>query len=110
MLRKEKAGAEFVSPITKHTLALVGYAYVDDTDIITHIKDGGNSPAVVQQIQHDINLWEGGLAATGGQLEPTKTFWYNIDFKWNEVRGDMQEYPNYRQRYRWRTIKGRKLF
>jgi hypothetical protein len=82
MLRSQKAGAEFESPITRKTLQLAGYAYVDDTDIIAHLMDGDDD--TLTQMQRSLDLWAGGLAATGGQLEPAKTFWYHITFKWNE--------------------------
>jgi hypothetical protein len=81
MLRTQKAGAEFVSPITRRHTSLAGYAYVDDTDIIAHLKDGQD--AAVAQMQRSLDLWSGGLATTGGQLEPLKTFWYNISFIWS---------------------------
>jgi hypothetical protein len=47
-----------------------------------HCKDGDTD--VVTQMQRSLDLWAGGLAATGGQLEPTKTFWYNIQFLWRD--------------------------
>jgi hypothetical protein len=80
MLRTHQAGAEFESPISGKTLQLAGYAYVDDTDIIAHSKDGVDD--AVDLMQRSLDLWAGGLAATGGQLEPEKTFWYNIRFHW----------------------------
>jgi hypothetical protein len=49
-----------------------------------HLKEGGTTTEVVHKLQQSIDMWEGGLAATGGQLEPSKTFWYNIDFKWSD--------------------------
>jgi hypothetical protein len=82
MLRSQKAGAEFESPISRKTLQLASYAYVDDTDIIAHLMNGDND--ALTQMQRSLDLWAGGLAATGGQLEPAKTFWYHIMFKWNE--------------------------
>jgi hypothetical protein len=81
MLRSKNAGATFESPISRKELQLAGYAYVDDTDIITHLKDGDDN--VVEHMQRSLDLWAGGLASTGGQLEAAKTFWYNIHFQWN---------------------------
>jgi hypothetical protein len=79
MLRAQNAGATFKAPISRKELLLAGYAYVDDTDIIAHLKDGDNN--VVKHMQRSLDLWAGGLASTGGQLEPSKTFWYNISFQ-----------------------------
>jgi hypothetical protein len=83
MLRQEGMGGVFETPITKKQLHIVGYAYVDDTDIITFTgKD--DEKETIQKMQENIDLWSGGLAATGGQLEPRKTYWYNINFKWQQ--------------------------
>jgi hypothetical protein len=83
MLRNQGMGGYFESPISRRPLHIAGYAYVDDTDIITY-SSGYNEQQVVAQMQQNINLWAGGLASTGGQLEPQKTYWYNINFKWNQ--------------------------
>jgi hypothetical protein len=29
-----------------------------------------------------MDTWEGGIRATGGALEPSKSHWYLLDFKW----------------------------
>jgi hypothetical protein len=34
-------------------------------------------------MQAAMDTWEGGLRATGGALEPEKSFWYLIQFCWN---------------------------
>jgi hypothetical protein len=83
MLRQQGMGGVFETPITKKQLHIVGYAYVDDTDILTFTgKD--DEKETIQKMQENIDLWSGGLAATGGQLEPRKTYWYNINFKWQQ--------------------------
>jgi hypothetical protein len=94
MLRSLRAGAEFESPISRRCIRLAGYAYVDDTDIIAHSKIRDSD--VAAQMQRSLDLWAGGLAATGGQLEPAKTFWYNTQFVWQEGKwryGSKQEFP-----------------
>jgi hypothetical protein len=35
-----------------------------------------------RQLQAAVTAWEGGLRATGGALEPTKSLWYPIEFGW----------------------------
>jgi hypothetical protein len=94
LLRTQQAGAVFEAPITGESLRLARYAYVDDTDIIAHDKNGKDN--AVMELQRSINLWNGGVAATGGQLEPTKTYWYNMQFKWKDGNwsyGSKSEYP-----------------
>jgi hypothetical protein len=43
MLRAEGMGGVFKAPITKQKLHIVGYAYVDDTDIITFTGHNDNN-------------------------------------------------------------------
>jgi hypothetical protein len=83
MLRKEGMGGVFEAPVTKQKLHIVGYAYVDNTDIIT-FTGNDDTQDTTQKMQKNIDLWTGGLASTGGQLEPKKTYWYNIDFRWSQ--------------------------
>jgi hypothetical protein len=85
-LRQQHAGAEFELPFSRETLRLAGYAYVDDTDIIAYSTNDQDTTPIVEQMQRSVDLWNGLLSATGGQLEATKTFWYNIQFKWKEGR------------------------
>jgi hypothetical protein len=82
MMRKQQCGGEFCAPVSGENLHLVGYAYVDDTDIITTVNHNDNK-LLEEKIQRAIHLWEGSLTAIGGQLEPQKTYWYRINFKWN---------------------------
>jgi hypothetical protein len=28
-------------------------------------------------------MWDGGLTVTGGALEPSKSFWYLVDYTWD---------------------------
>jgi hypothetical protein len=83
ILRYQHMGGYFMSPITCQTLHLVGYAYVDDTDIIT-TECGLDYVHTATRMQECIDTWEGIIQATGGQLEPSKTYWYLINFTWNK--------------------------
>jgi hypothetical protein len=84
MLRAEVDGASFICPVTGEKFSFVGFSFVDDTDLI--VKSETNESHSFQEaadtMQHALTTWEGGLRATGGALEPSKTFWYGIDFKW----------------------------
>jgi hypothetical protein len=83
ILRKQQMGGYFISPITQKQLHLVGYAYVDDTDIITTDNEQ-NYIHTTNNIQQCIDTWQGIIHATGGQLEPAKTYWYLINFTWTK--------------------------
>jgi hypothetical protein len=37
-------------------------------------------------MQRMLDHWAGGLRATGGTLVPSKSYWYGIDFKWNQKK------------------------
>ena len=85
MLRKEGYGTIFESPITHEQCWVVGFAFVDDTDLVT-IPNQQETARPYQQIitemQATLNTWEGGIRASGGAIVPDKSHWYLIDFKW----------------------------
>jgi hypothetical protein len=86
MLCSSGLGATFLSALSKISTTLVGFAFVDDTDLIT---SGPNISLnkVLHQIQESLTAWEGGIHATGSAIEPLKSHWYLIDFKW--VNGEL---------------------
>jgi len=60
----------------------VGYAFVDDTDVIQSVL-AENPLQAQQQLQEAINTWESSLKATCGALVPEKTVWWLVSFVWN---------------------------
>jgi hypothetical protein len=74
MLRAEGLGATFISAMTQLSTSLVGFAFVDDTDLVT---SGPNMSLdeVKSRIQQSLTAWEGGIRATGGAIEPNKSHW-----------------------------------
>jgi len=61
----------------------MGYSFVNDTNLVQtgpHIKS--TSQEVLPLMQAALLLWEQGLWTTGGALIPSKSFWYNIHFRW----------------------------
>ena len=79
--------ATLIGCLSGLALHLVGYAFVDDTDLV-YTAQSNDTPAghMLPQFQKAVNYWEGLLRATGGALEPKKTFWYLIDFKWTGTK------------------------
>jgi len=74
-----------ITSISKLHKQLVGFVFVDDTDLCVggpHI----DSSNVINSMQQLVDNWEGLLRATGGALVPTKCFWYHIDFRWHNNR------------------------
>ena len=85
MLREEGFGAYFRSALTADRLSFVGYAFVDDTDLLSVLEDqDANYEQVADQMQKALTAWEGGIRATGGAIVPEKSHWYLIDFVWTD--------------------------
>ena len=83
MLHNEGSGAFFKTALSGDTLQFVGYSFFDDTDLCSFSNEADSTDAPVSaDMQHTMNLWEGGVRATGGALVPEKSFWYLVDFKW----------------------------
>ena len=82
MLRKNGHGAKFCTPITGNITQIVGYAFVDDTDLITfEMFDETITWADIEaKMQDSIDLWEGGLKTTSGAIVPEKSWIYPLDF------------------------------
>ena len=82
MLRAAGHGAKFKSPISHENTHIVGFAYVDDTDLITYNMTDENISweTVGAEMQEAINRWEGGLKSTGGAIVPHKSWVYPLDF------------------------------
>jgi len=86
MLRSGDFGCEFMSPFSKKLTQFVGYAFVDDTDIIVSKPTMVSCMEATSSLQRAVDIWEGGLKATCGAIVPEKTFWYLIDFSWEAGR------------------------
>jgi len=65
----------FHSPISHQPTDLLGLLYVDDCDLSAIDDDGLHPCAAITKLQQNINLWQGGLVATGGSLAPKKSSW-----------------------------------
>lgn len=85
MMRTASHGVSFQSPLSKEDDHLVGFAFVDDTDIVegTLQQVDLTIEDIMTRMQEAVNRWEGGLKATGGAIRPDKSFIYPIDFKFN---------------------------
>lgn len=77
-------GVKMLTAISAAAISFVCFAFVDDTDIV-HTGATVDTPwnQVMDQFQHAMDCWEGGLRASGGALVPEKSFWYLIDWNWN---------------------------
>jgi len=81
IMRADGFYAHMIGAISHLEKKLVGFAFVDDTDLCiygSHIT----SHNVRQLMQQSVNHWEGLLQAMGRAFVPAKCFWYQIDFQW----------------------------
>ena len=80
MLRAEGYGFRFMTALSGESGYFVCYTFVDDTDLV-HSSD--TSEHLIQELQHMLDHWEGGLRATGGAINASKSYWYAFDFHWD---------------------------
>jgi len=85
IMRLDGFYAHVVTSISQLTKKLVGFAFVDNTDLCV-FGPTINSHNVLQTMQHSVDNWEGLLRATGGALVPNKCFWYLLDFRFEHNR------------------------
>eukprot|EP00978_Attheya_sp_CCMP212_P045987 scaffold368430_cov59-Attheya_sp.AAC.6 len=92
MLRKQGFGAEFKLAISGEEIHLVGYEFVDDSDIIqTAVIGDTDINKVFEHAQAGLNTFVGGMKASGGQVHPDKCNYCKIEFVW---RNDKWKYAS----------------
>lgn len=86
MMRGAGHGITFQAPLSSEQESLVGFTFVDDTDILSgNLTDVALTiQDIYASVQHAIDTWEGGLKATGGAIRPDKSFVYPISFEWDD--------------------------
>ena len=74
-----------LSSLTSQVIAIAGFAFVDDTDVIHTADDPYESVTrTLHKAQQAITTWEGLIRSTGGAIgteDDMKAFWYMLDFK-----------------------------
>ena len=82
-------GVRVTSALTSTIISLVGFAFVDDTDLFcAGATSTTTGAALAADFQGALDWWSGGLRATGGALSPTKSFCYLLDFHWSASSWD----------------------
>ncbi len=81
-LRQKGFGCEIICPLSSEYFRFVGYAFVDDTDIIQSSLNENPEQARLQ-LQKAIDTWEFSLKATCGAIVPEKTVWWLVSFQWS---------------------------
>ena len=81
ILHKRGFSATISSSISKQLFTLVGFAYVDNSDLI---QVGSTPLEVLASMQSLINSWGSLMEVTGGVIRTDKSWWYLIDFVWKQ--------------------------
>jgi hypothetical protein len=85
IMRDEGFGTFFKTSLSAQAIRFVGYAFVDDTNLVQTDKAGNETGLeILAQMQLGVNLWEGIIDATGGALSVEKSRWWLIDFLWDD--------------------------
>ena len=73
----------FTSPISGVVLTLVGFLFVNDTDLVVMADKIESVKSVCLQLQRAVDFWNGILRVSGGSLWPERFYWYLIEFEWD---------------------------
>ena len=81
-------GFDFVSAIDWALNVAECFCFVDNTDLIEAASSLElRGKFLVHQIQKALSLWSECIRTTGGAINPMKSFWWLIDFKWDANNG-----------------------
>ena len=81
ILHKRGFAVQICNSISKQLFYLVGFAYVDDCDLI---QSGSTPQEVLGSMQELINSWGSLMEVTGGALSVDKSWWYLVEFVWKK--------------------------
>ena len=74
MCKARGHGMNLTIPISKHVISFMGFAFVDDVDLIPGADDVDTSGAtIIARFQAMMTCWNGGIRATGELIAPEKT-------------------------------------
>ena len=82
-MKEEGHNTTILSPLSGVTLVLIGFLFVDDTDLVVLAAKNGYDTLVYHHLQASINFWNSILQVTGGALNPEKCYWYVSQFLWS---------------------------
>ena len=90
MLREAGFGVKIRSSLSQTPTHFAAYVFVDASDQCeTALHSDISTQDLMAQMQASLDMWEGGLRASGGALVPEKSHWYLIKFLW-ESEGCMR--------------------
>ena len=88
-MEAEGFGYKSRTAITNDEFFASCFCFVDDTDVMESKDDLElTGEDLLPSVQSALDLWSGGISATGGAINPAKSFWWLIDFKWRPSSGN----------------------
>lgn len=95
MMEASGFGFECLSAIDSRLVVAQCLAFIDDTDL-TEAAKSVDSPIehICPSIQKAATLWAGGIRATGGAVNPDKSFYWLFDWEWDPAHGSWKFRPN----------------
>ena len=94
ILKEDGYGTYFRTALSDKPIRIVGYAFVDNTDINQWCLTYSD---VHHKMQDTIDLWEGLIKNTGGALAVIKCRWWGIDFQWNHGKWSYRNKHDFQQ-------------
>ena len=91
IMRHQGYGTNIHSPITKEGLKMSGFSFVDDTDQCEMVMRNRDWTTHKQVTQDSLTLWESLLHTTGGAIEPTKSDWTKLKYKWQKGKAIIEK-------------------
>ena len=82
-LRNDGYGTTFQSPISLIILNITGFSFVDDADLIQSMGELKSEDDLFIRAQAQLIVWEQLLRTTGGAIDPNKSDWLFLRYKWN---------------------------
>jgi len=71
--------------VTEEPFEVLGSAFVDDTNLNESLDDEDSTIADnIAVAQRGLDLFAGCIEMTGGRVRPDKSWWYAIDFLWQQ--------------------------
>jgi hypothetical protein len=84
-MKRAGHGVQLLSSISNLALWIVCFAFVDDADTVQTAQTvEQSSEDVIQQLQPAVDRWECLLRASGGAIEPIKSWWVLVNFVWDD--------------------------
>ena len=91
IMRKQGHGTSIHSPISNEKLTMAGFSFVDDTDQCEMTMRNKSWENQMLMTQKSLNLWETLIRTTGGAIEPSKSDWTKLKYRWTGGRAVMEK-------------------